>query len=469
MITVLIAFIGFVPLSQLFFMMLPARRAVIATYVVGLMFLPPTIIDLPGLPDYSKISAPSYMVFLGMMLFDLGRVLRFRPRWHDLPMLFWCATPFVSAILNDLGVWEGFSAVAENLVYWGMPYLAGRLYFNDLPSMRELAIGLFLGGLFYAPFCLYEMKQSPQFNYFVYGWIPDSWAMWRMGGWRPQVFMQDGLMLGMWMTTACFMGLMLAWSRSLRHLLGVQTWIVWGLFFIVTILCRSLYALVLLGAAMGVAAMVRVVPVRVLLLMVAMSAPCYMMIRATQLWSGKIVVQLLYEFVDADRARSLNIRLDNEDRLAQKALQQPYFGWGRYGRSRVYDAAGYDISLTDGYWMIVMGQSGLAGLVSFVITMLLPAWLFIRRFPASTWFHPAVAPALAAAVCVSISQMDNLMNARLNPLFPLMAGGLITIMPLVQAMIRTQQKPALAAIRPSRSGPPGSRTIDVPARIRQPR
>ena len=47
-----------------------------------------------------------------------------------------------SSLHNGLGVYDGLSAIFEQTVAWGMPYLLGRLYFTDYAGMRELAWGV---------------------------------------------------------------------------------------------------------------------------------------------------------------------------------------------------------------------------------------------------------------------------------------------------------------------------------------
>ena len=51
----------------------------------------------------------------------------------------------------------------------------------------------------------------------------------------------------------------------------------------------------------------------------------------------KIIVDAA-TLISTDRASSMKFRFDNEDRLLQHASQRLLFGWGRWGRSRVYDA-----------------------------------------------------------------------------------------------------------------------------------
>ena len=50
---------------------------------------------------------------------------------------------------------------SASLIHWAVPYLIGRLYFGSPEGIRELAIGIVIGGLLCILPCLYEMKMSP--------------------------------------------------------------------------------------------------------------------------------------------------------------------------------------------------------------------------------------------------------------------------------------------------------------------
>ena len=78
---------GWIPLILFLFALLPARKAVLAAFLVGWLFLPEAGFKFSGLPDYTKITATNLGVLLGAVFFDSGRVTRFRPRFFDLPAL----------------------------------------------------------------------------------------------------------------------------------------------------------------------------------------------------------------------------------------------------------------------------------------------------------------------------------------------------------------------------------------------
>jgi hypothetical protein len=52
------------------FAWLPPRRAAIAAFLVGWLFLPISSFKLPGLPEYSKIFATNASVLLAILVFD---------------------------------------------------------------------------------------------------------------------------------------------------------------------------------------------------------------------------------------------------------------------------------------------------------------------------------------------------------------------------------------------------------------
>ena len=128
-------------------------------------------------------------------------------------MLF-CISPFCTSISNGLGAWDGMAATFGRCTEWLVPYFLGRIYCGTPTATRELLSGVVLGGLAYVPFCLYEIRMSPQLHAITYGYHPHSFAQSvRWGGWRPVVYMQHGLMVGMWMAMACLAGLT-AWTNG---------------------------------------------------------------------------------------------------------------------------------------------------------------------------------------------------------------------------------------------------------------
>jgi hypothetical protein len=97
--------------------------------------------------------------------------------------------------------------------------------------------------------------------------------------------------------------------------------------------------------------------------------------------------------------------------------------------------------IPDGFWIIIFGMYGLVGLASITIALLMPLLLLIRRFPASSWATPEIAPAAVLAIALGLYMLDNLMNDMVNPLFILAAGG-------ITGALRGSRKESTRRIKP---------------------
>jgi len=416
---------GWIPAVLVLFSMMEARRAVITAFLASWLFLPMASYALPGLPDYTKMTATCWGILIAAAIFDNKRLLSLKLRAFDIPLIVICVCPLASSLSNDLGMYDGLSAVLFKTVIWGFPYLIGRIYFSDLDGVRALAIGFFIGGLVYIPFCFFENLMSPQLHRIFYGFHQHDFSQtFRYGGWRPMVFMEHGLMVGMWMASASLIGVWLWQNRVIEKIMGMRIkWLVPILLF-QTVLCRSTGAVGLFILGSGVLFLTRKFK-RPLFIICLVAIPLfYVSTRATGYWSGQNVVDFIAENFNQERADSLAFRLDNENLLAEKARQKEMFGWGGWGRARVYDDEGEDISITDGLWIIVFGNYGLVGLFGLAGTVLMPIGVLLRCYPVKYWDHPMVAPAASLAVMLGLYMIDNLLNAMVNPMFMLVAGGI---------------------------------------------
>jgi hypothetical protein len=400
------------------------RRAVIAAYIAAWLFLPVYSYDIPGMPDWTKTSATSISLLVGLLMFDAHRIVSFRPQWIDLPMFLWCLLPYPSSIANELGFYDGFSTSLNQIVTWGLPYLLGRIYLGGQDGLRDLAVGIFIGGLAYVPFCAYELRMSPQLHGIVYGFYQHQFGQtMRFGGWRPTVFMDHGLMVAMWMSMACLAGIWLYLSGSLRSLRGIALPWFFVPLMVTALLCKSMGALFLLAVGLLLMAIVRRYPSPVPLVLLAVVVPLYILVRSTGLWSGAELLDAA-SIVSAERAASLKTRLDNEDILSEQALRRPLFGWGGWGRGRVSDESGKDISVTDGLWILEFGFRGFSGVAAMVAVFLLPVIMLVRRIPAWEWSHARASPAAMLGVVVALYLMDCVSNAMITPVFVLAIGAL---------------------------------------------
>ena len=413
------------PLVIALFGVLPPRRAVIVSYITGWLFLPVTSFVIVGLPDYSKTSATSICVLLGSMIFDVGRVTRYRFRNYDLPMLLWCLCPFASSVSNGLGVYDGISGVVANIIEWGLPYFIGRVYFNDAQSLKELAVGIFIGGLVYVPLCLYEVRMSPQLHIMLYGYHQHSWIQTlRFGGYRPTVFMEHGLMVGSWMAAASLVGIWMWHTGALKQFKSVPIVALLAPLVVTTVLCKSIGALVLMFAGLAALQLSRAMRTGIWIALLLAVPPVYIAARTTGIWDGTDAVSMAGRMFGEDRAKSLRARLDNESLVIQRALRQPVFGWGAWGRSDVRDFRGRGTVVYDGLWMIVLGKYGLLGVISLFTTLLISPARLLLKWGRQRWKQTSLAPASALIVVVILFAIDCLLNAMIIPVFILCCGAL---------------------------------------------
>src|SRR5207237_6116425 len=122
---------------------------------------------------------------------------------------------------------------------------------------------------------------------------------------------------------------------------------------VTTVLCRSLAALIIgvAGALVLLSCRASKGPVAMTLLLLV--APIYIGVRAPSLWNGEYLLEGVTQVFGADRADSVQDRLENDDLMIQRAVERPVFGWGGWGRSRVYvKPEGEDSSGKNGLWII---------------------------------------------------------------------------------------------------------------------
>jgi hypothetical protein len=371
------------------------------------------------------MSAASYGILLSTIIFDVGRFSTFRYSWIDVPMTVWCICPFFSSMVNGLGPYDGLSATLSQVVTWGIPYFLGRIYLNNLAGLRNLAIGTFIGGLLYIPLCLYEGRMMFSFHQLLYGFNPSGFLMSiRLGGYRPTVFMNHGLMVGMWMMSASLMGVVLWRTGIIKKVWNfpISWWV--GLLLITFVLVRSTGAYMLFAAAVAILLIAKYFHNTLLIWLLIGGMCIYLNLGATGEFPRAEVTSTMAQVFPPERVQSLDFRFENEEVLSAKARQNPIWGWGGFGRNRVFDEYGEDITVTDSLWIIAFGINGYVGLVSIFMALLVPVVAFCIRYPAQLWSHPAVAPAAALAVSLVMYALDCILNAMVNPVFALTCGGL---------------------------------------------
>jgi len=334
-------------------------------------------------------------------------------------------------------LWDALSQTWAQTVNYGIPYLLGRMYFTSHDSFRELGLGLITGALVYVPLCLYEIRMSPQLHNMIYGYSQHSFGQTiRFGGYRPMVFMSHGLTLAMFMVTATVFACLM-WrggefhrSKSAQIFLSRGFRLTPAVFGVTVVLLKSTGALAL-GFGAGIIFLLgRMTNSRWPLLMLVIVPILYVTVRTNGVWTGDSLIQFVGANIEKGRAQSLEFRFMNENMLVKKALERPWFGWGGWGRNRIFDAqTGKDITVTDGLWIIAMGDRGLIGLLALGGMVLLPVTRFAFRVPPAKYLQSAAAT--AGVFVLALATIDSLPNVGLaSPLYILIAGGLTGLQPI---------------------------------------
>ncbi|MGN6370722.1 MAG: hypothetical protein ACTHN5_20910 [Phycisphaerae bacterium] len=404
------------------------RRAVLWGMTLPWLFLPEYTYAWAGPLKWSKINAVSASLLFAVVLFDLNHLLRFRPRWFDLPAILIWVCPAFSAFANGLGFADAATSLVNSTLMYGVPYFLGRIYITDVAGLLELAHTLLLGGLLYVPLCLYEVRMSPILHYWIYGFFQHQWAqMVRDGGYRPIVFMQHGLAVAMWMSVATVVAFILWRLTSVRRVLGVPL-MYWALALAgVELVCKSAGAIALTVAGCISVEICRRVSLRPILMILIGVAPFYVFARSSGILSANSVVTVLQVVFSPERISSVSDRLRQEDILLRHAIQSPILGWGPWGDFLFNPQGTTLVGHTDSMWMITLGKFGFLGLGAAMLTYLLPTTRIALRTPKKNALMPTEKLLQAFSLIPVMVMIDNLFNFMPNPLFVLTVGALASM------------------------------------------
>jgi hypothetical protein len=417
------------------FSILRPSRALVYCLLAGYLFLPvKTAFDFPGVPALDKTSIANLSALLGALIFSKGPVIRLpREWWICALMAIYVVSPMMTVLTNrdplffgglvlpGLKPYDALSVSSYKAIDL-IPFFLGYNILVSARSHRDVLQAFVIAGIFYSLLMLVEIRLSPQLHNWVYGFFPHSFAQQvRDGAFRPVVFLGHGLLVAIF--TAMSLGAAAYFAQRRERLWGVTGW-AWLLYLAgLLILSRSLGALLIASAVLLAMFTVSRQRMRLVCALLAITVLAYPALRGAEL----APVQSLNNRIAAineDRAESFQVRIDNENALLAKANQRPWFGWGGYGRNRIYDDdSGKDLSVTDGTWIIVAGTSGWVGYLATFGLLCLPivfAWKRGIHFSASS---------AAVSLLLIINLLDLIPNSSLSPLTWLLAGSLVAVLP----------------------------------------
>lgn len=452
-----VALLAWPAVALVLFRTKPTSSALVWTILGAYLLLPVgTSIKFEGVPGFDKSTIPNIAALIGCVLIA-GR----RPRlFHgfgvpEVLILMLLVGPFITSALNGdtitigdrvlpgVGPYDALSAVVAQLIFL-LPFFLARQFLRSSEDTVEVLRALAIAGFVYSVPMLFEVRMSPQLHTWIYGYFPHSFVQQiRDGGFRPVVFLGHGLLVAFFiMTTAVAAA---AFWRTQSRILRLPAVAISAWLSGVLVLCKTLSAFVYGVVAIALVRFTRPrFQLRIALLLVGL-AVLYPTLRAGDLFPTHYVNSLA-QSVSAERAQSLKVRLDNEDQLLDRAWQRFVFGWGRFGRSRIYDdESGKDLSITDGRWIITMGQFGFFG---FLAEFGLMSLAVVRaasavRYAESTQEQVFLA---ALALILAMNVIDLLPNSSISSWSWLLTGALLGRAEALRASAH-QRSPTLALER----------------------
>ena len=424
---------GWPVVAAVLFILLPLEAAASWSLLCGYFLLPSGFkVDLPLLPPIDKSS----ITILSTLVLCLAKG---SPRPHHSPGIFlplaaaaYVLAPVGAAFGNSYELHignlslpgfyllDGVKGAADNLVTVSALYL-GLRFLSTGAGQRAILKTLTVIVILYSLPMLFELRFSPQLHRLVYGYAPSNFIQQvRWGGYRPTVFLDQGLQLALLVTMALIAACTLARCRIKSFRLPASlaaTYLVPEL-----MLCKTLgaaiYAAVLAPLAIFARPSTSIKVASVIMLLVC----AYPAVRTQQLVPVDRILGAAKN-VSQDRADSLATRLQNETILMQKANEKPLFGWGGWGRNRVYNAEfSKDVTITDGGWIILFGAYGWFGYLGLFGMFAIPVLRLNRSVKQLAREDALIAAGLALMLAANIADM--LPNANLMPLTFLIAGSI---------------------------------------------
>lgn len=321
-----------------------------------------------------------------------------------------------------------------------MPLFLGRRLLASFEAQKVLLIAMAISALAYTVPILWEIRMSPQLHTQIYGYFHSSFNQQvRAGGFRAVVFLNHGLSVSIFLTLAVIaaIGLMKGNIRNKsRKWLLAAVWLA----FVLSI-SKSLGPAIL-AVIFGAVALFMTTRVQIIFAAcVAGTVLAYPLLRSADLVPIERVMELAMS-VDEERADSLNVRIINEEALLEKARERIVFGWGGWGRNRIYDENGNDRSLTDGAWTILMGQGGWFRYIPLFGLLALPiiGLCLVRR--------DRIDVVCGALILMLAAKLANAIpNNGLDPTTWLIAGALLgRLEASAQVLARDAEKPLLRTV-----------------------
>lgn len=409
-------------------------KGILLSILAAYLLLPSGFdINFPGIPALNKHTLTS-MVLLGYLVITRQSIgYKSLKGVHKLVFLLLMISPFLTSITNQerymfiqgLRLYDGLSQAGIGFLHF-LPFLLGLAYFKTYERQIVLLRLVGVAAVFYTLPVLWEIRMSPQLHTTIYGYFPHSFLQqYRDGGFRAVVFLGHGLLVAMFLAVGFT-------SLFALHKARIKAWR-----FDNRLLLFLLMATILLQKSLGAFIFTLIVIVMVTmfsyrkihLFSVAIAAVflTYPVTSSMGIFPHQQLVNAAAA-VSPERAQSLGFRFEHENILLEHAMKKPLFGWGSWGRNRVYDpATGADLSVTDGKWVITLGSGGwllFLGLFYFVVMAIYLAYRSQKHLRGTEDEKNKQFLMSMHSLIVALILIDQMPNSSLQSLYWLIIGGL---------------------------------------------
>jgi hypothetical protein len=370
----------------------------------------------------TKMWLPPVVALAGALWADRHTLVRWRPRWVDVPMVLWCLWPIGQWPFVENPDPQPWIASLYLGAAWGTPWLLGRAYFWSDDGARLLMASMVAGMVVIAPVALIEGVFGPR----VYGWFYDLHPFrfdgaQRYVGFRPLGFFEHGNQYGIWVAATALAAIWL-WqtpsnSRNRGRLAAIAM-----LALAIVFMSQSVGAILLLCVGPALSLTIGRSPTRWVLplcvLLIASGGAIYLSGRVPlrALAENTTIGRQMVEIIRSSGRGSFTWRIARDQTALPLVAAHPIVGTARWDWWRKNNERPWGLAL------LILGQFGLIGLLLSFGSLLMPALraLAIERH-SGAWTIDPMAP---LAVIVLMGSADALLNSFF--LYPaiLVAGAL---------------------------------------------
>ena len=412
----------------------PVKKAIFISIVLSTLLLPSAFdANLPFLPPLDKDNIAGLSIVLFLLLLR-KKFKIFQPGLSTKLFIAYFIVIGITVELNTMPIIIGskylpglthhdtFSLIIRLIIYT-MPFYLGRYFSTSLRDTELFLKIMVVTALVYTLPILFELKMSPQLHYIAYGYQPSQFVQEiRENGYRPMVFVGHGLGLAFWMSTCVLAASALLKNKIRATILSPLALICY--LFVILIFCKTWSAT--FYALLGMIFILKSRPATQVKwsLILAALVILYPVTKVNGIFPEKEIISVVSQY-NPERAQSLEFRFQNENEMLAHALERPYFGWGNWGRNRIYSKwDGRDLSVVDGRWIAELGTNGWVGFMVCYLIFLTPLYYAHKSFkyikePKDQVFFAAL------AVILTICVLDSIPNTGMGPMHLFLAGVLL--------------------------------------------